>query len=59
MSKFIVVERVGRAGERDVVRAPGYRQAFDEMRARYKPDEIDAMSVAIAVETEEGRTYEL
>lgn len=57
MSTFVVVENVGEAGERDVVRAQTYRQAYDERRRRYTPDELDDLHVAIAVETEEGRIY--
>ena len=58
MSTFVVVENVGEAGERDVVRAPTFGRAFDEQRRRYTPDELDRLHVAIAVETEEGRIYE-
>lgn len=59
MSAFVVVENVDRPGERDVVWAPTYGRAFDEMRRRYHPDELEEMNVRIAVETEEGRDFDL
>jgi hypothetical protein len=57
--EYIVVENAGYEGERDVKRKPSFTEASKWMRNSYDLDEIDSLHVAICVEVNGERTYEL
>jgi hypothetical protein len=57
--EYIVVENAGYVGERDVKRRPSFKEARKWMAGNYDCDEIDSLHVAICVEVNGQRTYEL